>query len=237
MIPLLRTQKNQVFQALKDGGLEDEAIERLVFRHSEELSNWKDYAYDYKKDGYVITYSDGSFTYFFSFQGNGNSWSIEAFPLGVANSRKYSTDNSWAYVLKNLKEWAYRIQEEIKADDYWDRFVEIRAQFTLDDEEEIDNSPFSSKEANVIRGKLNLLEKELLRRYSSNAEHRDYLRRKFQYIDDCLDRQGKTDWLHTLVGVLASTAIALGVSAANNDMFWQIVRNTLGSTIKLLTGN
>ncbi|MEW8222433.1 MAG: hypothetical protein AB2729_08845 [Candidatus Thiodiazotropha taylori] len=237
MIPLLRTQKNQIFEALKKSGLAEETIGSFSFLSSEEFDGFSEYAYKDANNGYLLTYQDGDVEYFFAINGSGNSWSYRCFPLGAQNGIHSDYSEPWTTVVTKLREWGSKILSEIHADDYWERFVHVKAQFQFDDQDEIDNSPITLREGRIVRERLSLLEKEIGSVYAKTKAQKDTIRKKFEYLDGCIERQGKTDWIHTLIGVLASVAVAVGVSAANSDNFWKLIRKILGSSINVLIGN
>jgi hypothetical protein len=96
---------------------------------------------------------------------------------------------------------------------------------------------FSEQEANFMRAKLLLFEKRIIEGFATSEEGGRSVHQKVEYLCEALMRQTKTDWFYTVMGVFTSIAMAVGVSAANDDKFWELIKNVLGIPVEVLLGN
>jgi hypothetical protein len=236
MNPLLKSQKNEIFKALVSSGIDESVIGQIEW-----LSNASRYrAYKDADDdgsGVALRLNQDSVTFFFYFNGSSNRWAYRGFPIGVGNGEEIGYGKQWNELLNRLKYWGQKISAELNTPDLWTDILNIKSGYSVDYEEFKDNKPITAKEAHAIKYKLKMLENKILESYGNTEEHIKIITEKFEYLNEGIERQGKKDWLYTLTGVLASLAIAVGVSAANSDEFWQLVKTVLGSSIKLLLGN
>jgi hypothetical protein len=243
MQPLLRSQKNEIFNALVLAGLDEGVISKIEWKYDAK----KTYSL-IKYDNYYRGHDDGSaialilkqdgYTFFFYFNGLGNHWCYNGFPIGVGNGIVKNYNITWSSLIYKIINWAYKISSELKeSDDLWEELSNIKSGYSYEYGEFEDNEPITAKEAESIRSKLTILEQKIIEKYGITDSYIKIIKEKFEYLDKGIERQGKKDWFHTLIGVLASLIIALGISAANSDGFWQIVKNVLNSPIKLLIGN
>lgn len=96
---------------------------------------------------------------------------------------------------------------------------------------------FSESEKDFIKAKLSLFEKKVSENYAVSKELHDFVHEKIDYLGQALERQAKMDWFYTSIGVFTSIAMACGVSAANDDKFWQLIKIVLGIPVEMLLGN
>ena len=144
---------------------------------------------------------------------------------------------NWETLIQQVNIWAKNLSVEVAEPDLWAELSHMRSGFSFDAGGIDSNEPVTAREAREIKLKLGDLQQKITQEYASSEEVSDIINEKFIYLTDCIERQGKKDWVHTLIGVLASLAIAIGVSAANSDSYWKLIKDTLGTPIKLLLGN
>lgn len=239
MEQLLKSQKRAIFEALKNGGLDEAIIAKIAFSLVDGSNVDVGHLVGGPAKYWQLRLEDDGMEFFFRFQGKGNDWNYRAFPLGVGNSVSSNTSRVWLYLVEVLRAWAERVKEEVETEDPWAELENLKASFDLGGEgaEATENTPFTAAEARIAREKLALLERQISESFATNDEQIQAVERKFQYLSDAIERQGKQDWLYTFLGALASLAISLGVSAANNDQFWAVVKDAIGSPLRLFLGN
>jgi hypothetical protein len=237
MNSLLKTQKNEMYSTLVSSGIDEAVIRKIKW-----LTNASKYrAYNSANDddgggiALILDY-DGN-TFFFYFNGSADRWIYVAFPMGITNGKEKGYNVSWVEFLKQLSNWGKKISAELNTPDLWLDMQNIKSGYSFDYEEFKDNEPITAEEAHAIKSKLKILEHKVIEDYGKSDENIKIIKEKFTYLYACIERQGKKDWLYTLIGVLSSLAIAIGVSASNADKFWLLVKAVLGSSIKLLLGS
>jgi hypothetical protein len=236
MKTMLKSQKNEIFKTLVSSGVDESLIGKITW-----LDNAKKYKSDSSSDdgnGVALTVQQDSNIFFFYFNGSANAWIYRGFPIGIGNNEvaRWSFV-SWTDLLKDLSNWGSKISAELEAPDLWADLSNIKSAYSLDNEEFKDNEAITAKEAHAIKSKLTILENKIIENYGKSDETIKVIKEKFDYLIGCVDRQDKKDWSYTLIGVLSSLAIAIGVSAANADKFWLLVKSVLGSPMGLLLGN
>jgi len=165
------------------------------------------------------------------------TWAYHAFPFGDGGSPFKGYKLNWQELLSKIKIWARSVSLEFDEPDLWAELSHIKSGFSFDTGGVDSNEPISAREAVEIRLKLDVLQQKMIPQYGNSEGTRKIINEKFVYLTECIERQGKKDWIHTLIGVLASLAISIGVSAANSDSYWFLIQETLGQPIKLLLGH
>lgn len=96
-----------------------------------------------------------------------------------------------------------------------------------------DQDAFNVSEVVTIREQLRSLEEALIIRYRPNQAALDLLSDQIAHLSEQVGRQSKREWMRTAFGVFSSIALTVGVSAANQDGFWQLIAGMLGMTLRL----
>jgi hypothetical protein len=105
------------------------------------------------------------------------------------------------------------------------------------DSEDSKSRKFSQEEKEYMNAKLLLFEKQVTDNYAKSEELKRFVHDKISYLIQSLDRQTKMDWFYTSLGIFTSIAMQVGVSAANDDKFWLLIKAVLGIPVELLFGN
>lgn len=98
------------------------------------------------------------------------------------------------------------------------------------------NQQFKEDEAHLLRERLTRFEKQLNDQFTLNEQQARFVSERIDYLKSAIDRQGRYDWLHTSIGVFVSIAMTLGVSVADDNNFWRLIKEALGVPLKLLFG-
>jgi hypothetical protein len=175
-------------------------------------------------------------TFYFSFHCSvDGKWSCEYFP-GKENRTFSSSFSSWTEMLSHLGRWAMVMKQELDCPDPWYELGRLQSGFAVATASELANDPFTVPEAKVLSERLRALEERIAASFARNKDDLKVIRSKLEYLISAMERQGKQDWLHTSIGDFATMAMSLGVSAANTDSFWAIVREVFGTPFRLLSG-
>ena len=238
---MIKSQRNEVFDALKEGGLDESNLINLTVKYFEKdgvkPKNWNKLSYWIANGGYLLSFDDDGMLYYFCIQkqSSDSSWTYQGFPIDSRFEPTSDTNLPWDIVCEVLTEWARKVSAELVEEDKWNNFISFHGNFKFEDEESIDNSKISAGEAAAIRAKLELLENKIIEQYDCTPDQVLYVQNKFKYVNECVDRQGKADWMHTFVGVLTAVAVGIGLSGSNADGYWTLVTTVVGNTIQFLT--
>ncbi len=231
MFPLLKSQRNAFFSTLTSAGVDASGLSRIEW-----LESARKYYSNVPGDdgeGHALFIKDGPNEFHFYFNGKGDSWYISCYPHGNGNEvhQKFCT---WNYLLEQLNAWGRKLSEEIYAPDLWSDISHIKSGFSFETGNFESNQPITAREAKAIKIKLEELKKELLENYGKTDGLKNIINEKFDRIDGAIEHSGKRDFIYYLIGALTTLAIQIGVSSANADGFWRIIKEVLGSPIKLL---
>lgn len=237
MNQLLRSQRNEIVKALVSAGIDETLIEKIEWKNIG--SKYRAYTYDTYDDGrgMVLTIEQDGNILFFYFNGFSDRWTFHGYPMGVSNDAEKGYGLAWEELLSKLRNWGQKISVELKTPDLWHELSKIKSGYSFEYTEFHNNDLITVEDARAIKSKLKTLEDQIMQGFGDTNNNINLIGATFKYLKACIERMGKNDFRYALMGVLASLAIALGVSAANADKFWLLVRSVLGSPITLFIGN
>jgi hypothetical protein len=221
---LLRSQRKEVYDTLARVGIADHLPQ---FQWSQETDGTFQYS--------ILSTESDTRKYYFKFPRDFNMWHPEYFP-GAENLVTTVPVFTWLDVLESVTLWAKRLAEELLVADPWEDLAALRAGFLPPTDQMTSNDSFTMREASIINEKLRHLEQQIASEFARNDDDLAVIKSKLEYLIGAMDRQGKKDWLHTSIGVFATMAMSIGVSAANADTFWKIVKGALDMPVQMLIG-
>jgi hypothetical protein len=121
-----------------------------------------------------------------------------------------------------------------KQSELWDKLPETQNSFSFNIGMDENNDPISEDDQTVLNEKINLLRITMVDNHASNTEQQNIINEKLDYIIEAMKRQGRIDWVHTSIGVLATIAVSLCLSLEQAKDYWQTIKDILGSPFKLL---
>lgn len=225
---LMRSHKNDVFRILSKEGL-DPFIPNF---------KWVETGARYftGKESKLLCNHDGYEFYFnFHFSDKGHCCPIY-FPGKTVNVVNIDHSLSWDELKNHIHIWAKRIKLEFEEPDYWKDIAGIQSTFSLDATLLKNDDPISAAEATKLREGITLLHTRLVDEFNLNKEQSKLVLGKLNYLSEAIERQTRTDWVHTATGVFVTVAMTIGVSASNADKFWMLVKESLHKAFQLLIG-
>ncbi len=215
---LLKSQKNRVYDLLRQGGLEPAEFSW----NKEEIA------------GSLIVsrlnFREG--TYYFQFSSHEvNAW-CTACP-GQFRSLDYEYPRSWEEQETVFKKWAQCLKREIAAADPWGDLAKYRIALGAVPTEEAVNEAISAQEALQIEQGLVRLADAIGRELILSEEDRALVRTRMSYLADAARRQKSRDWVFTALGVFVALGASLAVPEATLTILWQLFQAEVGQFVHL----
>jgi len=214
---LLRSQKNEVFMVIKEGGLEP--------------SDFQWYEID-NGNGLRLTHipTDSYFTFELS-QG---SWSVCYFPSPSKAAVEFfgNTQTSWSTVVEKFKIWFSVVRREYAEPDLWAASQQEK-KLIAEKIDDLENSPFSDAEQSRISIAVNELREFLISNAKQSDSQVQFITTRLQHLEEASHRLGRKDWITLAMGTL--TNIVVGAALAP-DAARELLR-TAGSLFGWVVGN
>ena len=129
------------------------------------------------------------------------------FPRARALTRDSLVDASFSGKVRRLSFYTpfdpTSLADEYRAPDLWSSVREERELVEAASGAE-GNEPFDDDSKERIRSYLEELGSSIHTSYAPDEEQSEFIRRRLTYLTEAADRQGRQDWLHTIVAVLLS---------------------------------
>ena len=130
------------------------------------------------------------------------------FSPGANTTHQCEYPGPWSGAIGYVKQWAQDLKREIDAPDLWGEFLKERAVFDAAGASVVDNSPFTVDEQKRVVETLLEVERFLLATQAADAELRESIDHRFRYLQGAVARLGRSDWFHTMIGVITSIAVS-----------------------------
>ena len=225
---LLRSQRNDVFRSLSESGL-DAHIPKFEW-HKVDSENCSEPVSK-------LVYSARSHEFYFIFDFDDDGDCYATYYPGSKIAVIDEGHHDWSTQIGYVKEWAERLKREIDEPDLWEQLSSIQSGFRIDTSDAPMGEPISAADAIRLREGISLLASRLTEEFNMSQKQQVFVKQKLDYLSEAIERQSRGDWTHTAIGVFASIGMAIGVSAANSDKFWTLIKYTLGTVFKLLIGS
>ena len=188
---LLRSQANTVFQAVREAGFDPE------------LFGWETRPTVSNDDFRVSTLLHRPTGYFFQFDlARGKQYCF--YSPGEDKDKDAQYPGTWEGQLAYAKRWLEYLKRETEAPDLWGSLLQERALHEGATSSEGEDRPLTESEIQYISTQLNELKEYIFQTQQLTSEQHDAVESRLNYLAASARRQTKTDWLHTLSGVLLS---------------------------------
>jgi hypothetical protein len=198
---LLKTQRNEIFNLIKDIGLNPIDFE------------WKASKSKIEGGRYLISvlfHKSTRYYYGFDVDAEGRHW-FEYSPGKNVTTQPLSHTTSWTTVIDNVKYWLRRLKQEVEEPDLWAIMGQERQLVETTNRFDSDNSQFTKEEQGRIAGNLNEIKQYLLRIENLSQVQKELLEGQYAYLIDASTRLGKKDFLNILVGILLNQILTCGI--------------------------
>jgi len=215
---LLRSQRNRVYEMLREEGLE-----------ASEFS-WTKETIAGTLTVSQLNFRDG--TYYFQFSSHEvNAWC--AVCPGQFRSLDYEYPKTWEEQEGIFKKWVHWLKREVAAPDLWGELANYTLALGIRVADEGPNEPISAGEADRIAETMNRLAAAVGQEFKLEQGERAVVRSKLDYLAEAARRQRSRDWVYTAIGVCASLAMAIYLPKEQTGALWQVFQRELGWFIQL----
>ncbi len=215
---LLRSQKNRVYELLRQNGLEPGEF----CWAKEEIAG-----------SFVVSrlnYREGE--YYFQFTSHEvNSW-CTACP-GQFRTLDHEYPKNWDEQEAVVTKWIQCLKREIASPDPWAELAKYKVALKVRAIEADCNEAISAVEAEEIGEGLKRLADGLVRDLKLGGEDVTLVRSKLGYLAQAARREKSVDWVYTALGVCASLGAALVLPESTVVALWQALQKEVGQFIHL----
>ncbi len=217
---LLHAQKKKVYDILREAGLEPAEFSWALVEIVDKIQVSR------------LNYRDGQ-KYYFQFSSyEVNSWSI-ACP-GIFRTKDQAYPRNWEEQEGIVRSWARTLKTELDTPDPWAELAKYRLVVNGELSGDVPNEPIAAVEAEEIGQALMRLADGAARDLALGDDQAALLRAKLAYAADAARRERSRDWVYSVVGVWASTAVALALTEEQAATLWRSLKCELGSFVNLL---
>ena len=215
---LRRTQKKQVFDLLRESGLQP----------ADFVWNKEDVGSSLVVSRLTHRYAD----YYFQFSWlEMNAWC--RFCPGEFRLEDSEHPRTWAEQIACFTQWAGRLKQDLDCPDVWDYLDKYRLVMSVHLAEQLHNEAISAYEAQDIDRHLGSLAEKLVTELDLNTGDSGFVLSRIGYLADAAKRQRSADWIYTTLGVCLTIAATLSLSEQDARAVWQHFENEIGQVIKL----
>ncbi len=215
---LLRSQRNRVYEILREAGLEP-----------------SEFAWSKEKIAGVLLVSrlnhkDG--TYYFQFSSHEvNSWCL-ACP-GRFRWVEYEYPKNWEEQEDVFRRWVSSLKRELEAPDPWEELEHFTASLGVNLGEPGANEPIPAVEADQIGAQMARLGDRIVADFQLGEQEAAAVRSRLDYLAAAARRQRSRDWVHMVIGACATMAIACGLPREKMGKLWELIRGQLNGFIHM----
>lgn len=196
-IDLLRSQKNQVYAAIKEEGLEPSDF------HWDEIKNFRRLIH--QPTNYFFVFATNA-------DANDTRWAISYFPSqSIAEEAWGGYHRQWEEVLKCFKTWIKILGREHAEPDYWE-VSQQQKKLIAEQINDLENSAFSAAELMRISSAINEIKEHLVTSGEHSESQIKFIATRLKHLEDASHRMGRKDWITLTMGTL--TNIIVGAALA-----------------------
>lgn len=205
---LLRSQKNQIFLAIKETGLEPGEFEwgttPTRWRTEENMAAMLHPKVD------IISHKVTGFYFAFDVYNDKANPRFSPSPE-LAVEHDAGTKLDWGAVLRAVRTWLAIVQREHLEPDFWEAYSggNLLAANSLSDDE---NLPFTPTELLRVRSAIKEIGEHLKSRGSGSQAEAQLIDARLKHLEDAAGRLGRKDWITFAMGTLVN--IVVGVALA-----------------------
>ena len=207
---LLVTQRNEALEALQRAGLDPGQFQ------------WREWTLDriptVVDEGVVSVLVHVQTEYYFCFDTR-REHRVEFSP-GESLPREHHYPGPWGGAIAQFQRWAQFLKRELDSPDLWGELSKGTSLIVTATSSNLNDNPLTDEERSALVGKLREIETYLFSVQDVSSEFKEFVERRFDYLEGAVGRLGKSDWIHTLIGVVATIAFSGMLSTANaRDLF------------------
>ncbi|WP_447599978.1 hypothetical protein [Nitrospira sp. Nam80] len=193
---LLGTQKNDVHGAIRQRSFDPED-----FDWTERASRVEEHLLIP-----VIIHKPSDFYFEFDWSDDQSAhWAQYSPGEGVTEKRVLPGD--WVSLYTHLEKWLSCLRTQIDAPDLWGTISGDRSLINLAASSDTSNARFTAEEQTTISKRLHQLKEDIIATHRFLGQQAEFVRERFQYLEDATSRVGKKDWLMLALSVIIQIAL------------------------------
>lgn len=227
---LLKSQKNEILELIKEVGLDPFNFEWSVvsssMTHELQVSR-----IDYVVSGFFYTFDihkGGPYAIY----SPGKEMLLERQNSG--SSIPGSWDPSWKLQKRYFRNWLSYLRREIDQPDLWAEILKYPLPPGSELGPDISNEPFTAYQVEKILSGLNQVRAYLEEQGLASEEQKRFVNERLNYLADAAKRQGRKDWIYTCIGVLVTIATALALAPEKAKTLGYLIRDAIAGIIQFL---
>jgi hypothetical protein len=210
-IPLLKSQKNEIFEAIQKAGLDPRDFKWTERKSENNPDQDASLALEHRPSGYyyILNIDDD------------NDWWPEYSPgteveIHVATSEL----NAWRHKHDSIVRWLNNLNRETAAPDLWAGLVESETLSEAASAKNGDDTPFTPDEIKYIAGAMREIREYIISTHDLPDEMKAFVNDRIGYLEESSKRQDRKAWIHTTIGVLFTIIMGAAFSAdAARELF------------------
>jgi hypothetical protein len=218
---LLKSQKNEVFKL----------IDEIGFNPSD--FKWLDVTSKKMADTIVTKIEYTNSQYYFQFDTlMDHHYAI--FSPGRDKHIEEENTGSWEFQKKTMTRWLLYLEREISQSDLWENISSYKPLIDIILANDLSNEPFNNQQITQIVSGLNQTRLYIEEHELATVDQMVIVNEKLDYLINAVQRQGKRDWIYTLIGVFVTIGTALALAPEKAKALWIFIKNAIISGILLL---
>ena len=199
---VLRTQKNQVFEMLKQATLDPSLFE------------WTEVASKLRRELIVSCLVHKLSNYYFRFDFTSGDGHYCEYSPGRDSSIEKGNPGSWLLQIQYVGHWIQYLKREIETPDFW---VEAKKESELSriaESEKLANTSFDLNELKKVAVALAEIKNYLIANHAESQEERAFIENKISYLEEASKRLGRKDWLNVAISIFVTFGFKYGPDLA-----------------------
>jgi hypothetical protein len=148
----------------------------------------------------------------------------------------YEYPKDWHEQEGVFRNWAACLKREIEIPDPWGRLAKYQAVLGVEPPDNVVNEPISAYEADNIRQVLTRLGERIGQELKRDGAAVALVRGKLAYPAEAARRRRSRDWVYLALGVCATIAMSLSLSADGAAALWELMQHEVGRVAHLTDG-
>jgi hypothetical protein len=209
-IPLSKTQKNALFQILKESGLQPNDFQWI--------DEADEFFYSLK-----LVYMDSAYSFAFTTQMGSPNFDVKHIPAH-GSFRSDAANIFWSEFLRTFSNWAEALKIELDQPDLWDV---SRSESILVERSENDDGSFLPEEIQMVESRLEEIAEYIKSTAKTSDEQQRSIEDKLNYLVGAAQRQSKRDWKNLAFSVLVQIILTLSLSQESGNDLLRFAGNAL----------
>lgn len=216
---LLRSQKNQIFNLIKENDLEtsDFVWTKVRTRWPEVNSRFEVETLTHRTSGHYFVFD--------RYQSDANPRCKPG--ADTAGELDVGRLKNWPAVLATVRRWLRVLRAEVLEPDLWELAAEDKKLVTAKIED-LDNAPFTPDEQHRIHVAISELGQFLKSTVGQSEANLKFIESRLQHLESASSRLGRKDWITLAMGTLTNIVVGVALSPESARELVRIAGSLLG---------